>query len=133
VIPDTRCDDAAQISARSFTCERHECHFARQNVVDLVESQCKTTQRAWGSWTRIATPSLHPLPRERSHTEMSESNIIANQKRILQNQKTILANQGEIKANQQTIKKNQAAILKNQVSLTTIIKNQRAILALLKK
>jgi hypothetical protein len=64
---------------------------------------------------------------------MSERHVIANQKLILKNQKAILANQGQIKANQETIKKNQAAILKNQGSLSTIIKNQKQILAAIKK
>ena len=65
--------------------------------------------------------------------KMSERTVISNQNRILSNQKTIVANQGEIKANQETIKKNQAAILKNQRTLDTIVKNQKRILALLKK
>jgi hypothetical protein len=69
----------------------------------------------------------------RLRTQMSERQVIANQKQILKNQKTILANQGQIKANQETIKKNQAAILKNQGSLDTIIKNQKHILASIKK
>jgi hypothetical protein len=66
-------------------------------------------------------------------TQMSERDVIANQKRILQNQKAIIANQSQIKANQDTIKKNQATILKNQGSLGTIIKNQKQILAAVKK
>jgi hypothetical protein len=73
-------------------------------------------------------------------TQMSESTVIANQKTIVQNQKTIIGNQAGLRANQTTIKKNQAAILKNQSAilknqgaLQTIIKNQKEILARLKK
>jgi hypothetical protein len=69
----------------------------------------------------------------RIKNEMSESDVIANQKRILKNQKEIIANQTRIKTNQETIKKNQATILKNQDSLNTIIKNQKQILSLLNK
>jgi hypothetical protein len=65
--------------------------------------------------------------------QMSEIAVIANQKRILKNQKEIIANQTKIKSNQEAIKRNQATILKNQGSLNTIIKNQKQILALLKK
>jgi hypothetical protein len=64
---------------------------------------------------------------------MSETDVIANQKLILENQNSIIANQGEIKANQGTIQSNQAEILKNQKSLDTIIANQEQILALLRK
>jgi hypothetical protein len=64
---------------------------------------------------------------------MSERQVIANQKQILKNQKTIISNQGHIKGNQETIKRNQAAILKNQSSLGTIIRNQKQILAAIKK
>ena len=53
---------------------------------------------------------------------MSESNVLANQKQILKNQKAILGNQGQIKANQETIKKNQAAILKNQKQILSAVK-----------
>jgi hypothetical protein len=67
------------------------------------------------------------------YQQMSEREVINNQKRILKNQKAILSNQGQIKVNQGTIKKNQASILKNQTSLNSIIKNQEEILALLKK
>jgi hypothetical protein len=66
-------------------------------------------------------------------TDMSENDVISNQKQILRNQKEILANQKQIKANQDTIKKNQATILKNQGTLNTILKNQKQILALLNK
>jgi hypothetical protein len=65
--------------------------------------------------------------------KMSERTVVNNQKQILKNQKVILSNQGHIQANQETIKKNQASILKNQASLNTIIKNQKQILAHLKK
>jgi hypothetical protein len=69
----------------------------------------------------------------RIKNKMSEIAVLANQKRILGNQKEILANQKRIKSNQEAIKRNQATILKNQGSLNTIIKNQKQILALLKK
>jgi hypothetical protein len=65
--------------------------------------------------------------------EMSESDVIANQKQILKNQKEIISNQNQIKSNQDTIKKNQATILKNQGTLDTIVKNQKQILAAIKK
>jgi hypothetical protein len=73
------------------------------------------------------------LHAERINNKMSENDVIANQKRILNNQKEIIANQTKIKSNQEAIKRNQATILKNQGSLNTIIKNQKQILALLKK
>jgi hypothetical protein len=69
----------------------------------------------------------------RINDKMSETAVITNQKRILKNQKGIIANQTKIKSNQETIKKNQGTILKNQGSLNTILKNQKQILALLKK
>jgi hypothetical protein len=73
---------------------------------------------------------LHP---ERIDKQMSENDVIANQKSILKNQNEIIANQTKIKSNQEAIKKNQATILRNQGSLNTILKNQKQILALLKK
>jgi hypothetical protein len=76
---------------------------------------------------------------EAAHT-MSESKVIANQQTIIRNQKTIIANQAELRANQTIIKKNQATILKNQTgilknqgALSTIIENQKKILAKLAK
>jgi hypothetical protein len=66
------------------------------------------------------------------NSQMSETDVIANQKHILQNQKAILANQKTIKSNQETIKKTQEAILKNQATLGTIVQNQKKILAKLK-
>src|SRR5580692_10527221 len=56
------------------------------------------------------------LQRERCF-DMSDHDVLANQKLILENQKTILANQGVIQQNQERIKKNQHAldhIQKNQ-------------------
>jgi hypothetical protein len=78
--------------------------------------------------------SAPPVARKstRGTSNMSENDVIANQKRILQNQKTILGNQKTITANQETIKKNQASILKNQGTLTTIVANQKKILSKLK-
>ena len=53
--------------------------------------------------------------------QMSERDVIANQKRILQNQKSIVGNQVQIKANQETIKKNQATIIKNQKQILAAV------------
>ena len=71
---------------------------------------------------------------------MSEAKVIANQNTIIKNQKAIIANQSALKANQTTIKKNQASILKNQAgilknqgTLSTIVENQKEILARLNK
>ena len=58
--------------------------------------------------------------------EMSESEIVSNQKTILKNQATIIANQKAILQNQDAIKNNQS-------SLDKILKNQELILAALKK
>ncbi|MGA7626245.1 MAG: hypothetical protein WB630_12050 [Candidatus Acidiferrales bacterium] len=66
------------------------------------------------------------------YQQMSESEVISNQKPILKNHKAILSTKNQIKTNQETIKKNEASILKNQTSLNTIIKNQGQILTLLK-
>jgi hypothetical protein len=71
---------------------------------------------------------------------MSEHEVVANQKTILdhqatilENQKTIQGHQGSILENQKTILKNQANIEKNQDALQEILKNQKEILAALKK
>jgi hypothetical protein len=71
---------------------------------------------------------------------LSENEVLANQKHILENQKAILANQDTIKENQHAIKdtqkvivENQGDIKKNQQSLDLILKNQQQILALIKK
>jgi hypothetical protein len=77
--------------------------------------------------------SLLPLNFSEAFTKMSEATVVNNQKHILKNQKMILSNQAHIKTNQETIKKNQAVILKNQQSLNAILKNQKTILAHLKK
>jgi hypothetical protein len=87
--------------------------------------------RRWG--VGLLHPPLVVFTSAPEPPPMSERDVIANQKRILQNQKAIITNQNQIKANQETIKKNQATILKNQGSLGTIIKNQKQILAAVKK
>jgi hypothetical protein len=53
---------------------------------------------------------------------MSENEVVANQKTILGHQATILENQ-------KTLLQNQAAILKNQGTLNEILANQKTILA----
>ena len=100
----------------------------------MVESQRETQIDP-----RVSLFSQWLQRREAVHI-MSESDVLANQKTILQNQKTVIANQGAIQANQKTIKgnqanilRNQASILKNQRTLDTIVKNQKQILAKLKK
>jgi hypothetical protein len=72
--------------------------------------------------------------------QMSDHEVIANQKTILdhqasilENQKTILSHQGTILENQKTILHNQASIEKNQGALDRILENQKEILAALKK
>jgi hypothetical protein len=92
--------------------------------------------------TSSGTVGIFQLDSERQGAAypMSESEVVANQKIIIQNQKTIIANQAALRANQKTIQgnqgrilKNQAGILKNQSALNTIVKNQKQILARLKK
>jgi hypothetical protein len=85
-----------------------------------------------GAFEKCACPRVIHYPPGGSQ-EMPESDIIANQKQILRNQKEIIANQNQIKSNQNTIQKNQATILKNQGTLDTIVKNQKQILAAIKK
>ena len=59
--------------------------------------------------------------------------ILANQATIMKNQKAILANQTTIAKNQKTLLANQGVIKKNQSGLDEILKNQRQILAAVKK
>jgi hypothetical protein len=59
--------------------------------------------------------------------------ILANQATIMKNQKAILANQTTIVKNQKTLLANQGVIKKNQSALDEILKNQRQILAAVKK
>jgi len=59
--------------------------------------------------------------------------VLSNQKTIIANQKAILANQSTITRNQKAILANQAVIKKNQSALSEILKNQKLILAALKK
>jgi hypothetical protein len=63
----------------------------------------------------------------------NQKRILTNQSTITRNQKTILANQASIKQNQKNILANQSAIEKNQSALKEILKNQKEILAALKK
>jgi hypothetical protein len=51
----------------------------------------------------------------------------------MKNQKVILANQATIVKNQKTLLANQGVITKNQSALDEILKNQRQILAAVKK
>jgi hypothetical protein len=89
-------------------------------------------RRTFGAKFCVVVFFIYFAPRRRAE-HMSESTVIANQKQILNNQKTIIANQKQIKSNQDTIKRNQGTILKNQGSLDTILKNQKQILALVRK
>jgi hypothetical protein len=59
--------------------------------------------------------------------------ILANQARIVNNQKSILSNQLTIVKNQKTLLANQGTIKKNQSALSEILKNQKVILAAIKK
>jgi hypothetical protein len=71
---------------------------------------------------------------------MSDHEVVANQKTILghqatilENQKTIQSHQATILENQKTILHNQSTIEKNQGALQEILKNQKEILAALRK
>lgn len=102
-----------------------------ENTIDVQDAKMKM-RHALGH--NLIGPSRRVLLHSgRINNTMSENDVIANQKRILKNQKEIIANQTQIKSNQEAIKKNQATILKNQGSLNTILKNQKQMLALLKK
>jgi hypothetical protein len=57
---------------------------------------------------------------------MADAKVLSNQKAILANQATIVKNQKAILANQNIIKKNQSA-------LAEILRNQKQILAAVKK
>jgi hypothetical protein len=63
----------------------------------------------------------------------NQTAILGNQATIVKNQKAILGNQATIVKNQKTILANQGAIKKNQSALNQILKNQKQILAALKK
>ena len=63
----------------------------------------------------------------------NQATILGNQAIIVKNQKTILANQATIVRNQKTILANQGAIKRNQSALNQILKNQKRILAAVKK
>jgi hypothetical protein len=72
--------------------------------------------------------------------KMAGNEVLSNQKAILGNQTTITKNQKTILANQATLVKNQKAILanqgvikKNQAALNEILRNQKEILAAVKK
>ena len=63
----------------------------------------------------------------------NQKTILANQATVVTNQKAILANQSTITKNQRVILANQGVIKKNQSALGEILKNQKSILAALKK
>ena len=63
----------------------------------------------------------------------NQKTILANQATIMKNQRAILANQATIVKNQKTLLANQGVIKKNQSALDEILKNQRQILAAVKK
>jgi hypothetical protein len=63
----------------------------------------------------------------------NQKTILANQATIIKNQKAILANQSTIVKNQKTLLANQGVIKKNRSALDEILKNQRQILAAVKK
>jgi hypothetical protein len=63
----------------------------------------------------------------------NQATILGNQATILKNQKAILGNQATIVKNQKAILANQGAIKKNQAALSQILKNQKQILAAVKK
>jgi hypothetical protein len=102
-----------------------------ENTIDVHRLRDENVPRAGAQLNGAISPCFTSCRKE--NNKMSENDVIANQKRILKNQKEIIANQTRIKSNQEAIKKNQGTILKNQGSLNTILKNQRQILALLKK
>ena len=99
-----------------------------------IDGASRENENAWnvGVRTEVRCPRvIHYLPG--GCLEMSESDVIANQKQILRNQKEIISNQKQIKSNQEAIKKNQGTILKNQGTLDVIVRNQKQILAAIKK
>jgi hypothetical protein len=59
--------------------------------------------------------------------------IVGNQATMMKNQESILANQAAITKNQKTILANQGIIKRNQSALSEILKNQKLILAAVKK
>lgn len=65
--------------------------------------------------------------------EANQKTILGHQATILENQKTIQGHQASILENQKTILHNQGTIEKNQGALQEILKNQKEILAALKK
>jgi hypothetical protein len=80
------------------------------------------------------------VPNRIRRKNMADAKVLSNQKTILSNQSTIVKNQKAILSNQQTIVKNQKTILsnqgaikKNQSALSEILKNQKEILAAVKK
>jgi hypothetical protein len=83
---------------------------------------------AWGGFRSESCKAS-----EISKDDMSDHEILGNQKSILQNQKDILENQQEIKRNQKALEEilsNQKEILKNQKE---ILANQKEILGAVKK
>jgi hypothetical protein len=82
----------------------------------------------------------HSFIKIQEEIEMAGNEVVTNQKSILgnqssitKNQKTILANQANIVKNQKAILANQNVIKKNQSALNEILKNQREILAAVRK
>jgi hypothetical protein len=87
-------------------------------------------------WVGKSSPISNYKVREKQMADKVLSNqktIIGNQSTIVKNQKAILSNQSTLAKNQKTILANQGVIKKNQSALTEILKNQKLILAALKK
>jgi hypothetical protein len=71
-------------------------------------------------------------PERRKRGNMSEQEVLANQKTILHNQATILENQKTILHNQASIEKNQKALDRILLNQKEILDNQKMILAVAK-
>jgi hypothetical protein len=100
----------------------------------------KTWKRIRAVPRRHAGDKLTPPKHNRRFEDMADAKVLSNQKtilanqaRIVKNQKAILSNQKTIVKNQKTLLANQGTIKGNQSALSEILKNQREILAAVRK
>jgi hypothetical protein len=99
---------------------------AKQKV--LRHSHASLEPRDADTFYMLTTPE-----RRRHRSEMSDQEVLSNQKSILHNQATILENQKSILHNQATIEKNQETLREILANQKEILKNQKEILLAVKK
>jgi hypothetical protein len=111
------------------SCTRHG------DIITRVEKQTARPGLAYASDKLAGANTTHGRKENMADAKIlsNQKTILTNQATIVKNQKTILANQHTIVKNQKLIFANQGTIKKNQAALTEILKNQKEILAAVKK